>query len=67
MEGIKKASIEILLENFQASGRTQLLTVSESSSINEKINSNMREFKIELKKIEFDSKVAAEKIVLTFS
>ncbi|MBU0653311.1 MAG: hypothetical protein KKG96_10595 [Proteobacteria bacterium] len=65
MEGIAKIGIERLLENFQSAGKSQLLTVSESSGINEKINNNMREFKIEYKKIEFESKVAAEKIVLT--
>ncbi|PIP05909.1 MAG: hypothetical protein COX52_09445 [Syntrophobacterales bacterium CG23_combo_of_CG06-09_8_20_14_all_48_27] len=65
MEGIAKIGIERLLENFQSAGKSQLLTVSESSVINEKINNNMKEFKIEYKKIEFESKVAAEKIVLT--
>ena len=65
MEGIAKIGIERLLENFQSAGKSQLLTVSESSGINEKINNNMREFKIENKKIEFESKVAAENIVLT--
>lgn len=65
MEGIAKIGIERLLDNFQSAGKSQLLTVSESSGINEKINNNMREFKIEYKKIEFESKVAAEKIVLT--
>jgi len=51
MEGIAKIGIERLLENFQSAGKSQLLTVSESSVINEKINNNMKEFKIEYKKI----------------
>lgn len=65
MEGIKRTSIEVLLENFKTSGKTQSLTIDESSRINEKINDNMKQFKIEFKKIEFESKIAAEKIVLT--
>ena len=64
MEGIK-TGIEALLENFKTSGKTQSLTIDESSRINEKINDNMKQFKIEFKKIEFESKIAAEKIVLT--
>jgi len=65
MEGIKRTGIEVLLENLKASGKTQSLTIDESSRINEKINDNMKQFKIEFKKIEFESKIAAEKIVLT--
>jgi hypothetical protein len=65
MEGIKRTGIEVLLENFKASGKTQSLTIDESSRINEKINDTMKQFKIEFKKIEFESKIAAEKIVLT--
>ena len=65
MERVNKVSIERLLENFQKSGKAQRLSVVESSKINEDINNNMKQFKIEFKKIEFESKVAAEKIVLT--
>lgn len=65
MERINKIGIEKILEKFQASGKAERLTVEESSKIKGSINNNMEQFKIEFKKIEFESKVAAEKIVLT--
>ncbi|MBA4391148.1 MAG: hypothetical protein C0399_09435 [Syntrophus sp. (in: bacteria)] len=65
MERISKIGIEKILENFQTSGKAEILTVKESSKIKDSINNNMEQFKIEFKKIEFESKVAAEKIVLT--
>ncbi len=65
MERINKIGIEKVLENFQTSGKAERLTVEESSKIKDSINNNMAQFKIEYKKIEIESKVAAEKIVLT--
>lgn len=65
MEGVRKTSIEIVLEDFRVTGKTQTLTVDESSKIHDGINDAMRQVKIEFKKMEFESKISADKIVLT--
>lgn len=64
MEGIRESGIESIIEDLQISGKVQRFTSEESSRINEKIDNNMRKFKMEFRKLEFESKIAAEKILL---
>ncbi|MFH0730703.1 MAG: hypothetical protein V2B19_30705 [Pseudomonadota bacterium] len=67
MEGIRKSRIEMIVETYEKAGKVKTYSVEESENIFEAIDERMRKISAEVKRLDFASRVAAEKIILATS
>lgn len=65
MENLKKTRIDLIVETYEKSGKVKTYSVEKSEEISEAIDGRMRKVRAEVRRLEFASRVAAEKIVLT--
>lgn len=65
MEGMRKSRIALIVEEYEKAGKVKTYSVEESENFSEVINEKMRKVRAEVRRLEFASRVAAEKIILT--
>jgi len=65
MENLKKTRIDLIVEAYEKSGKVKTYSVEKSAKISEAIDDRMRKVRAEVRQLEFASRVAAEKIVVT--
>ena len=65
MENLKKNRVDLIVETYEKSGKVKTYSVQKSEEISEAIDDRMRKVRAEVRRLEFASRVAAEKIVLT--
>lgn len=66
MENIRKNRVEMIVEKYEKAGKVETYTVEESAKLFEVIDERMRKVSAEVRRLEFASRVAAEKIIVTF-
>jgi len=66
MENMRKSRIDVIVEACEKSGRAKSYSLEESTRISEAIDDQMRKVRAEVRQLEFASRAAAEKILLTW-
>ncbi len=65
VESMKKSNVELIIDKYEKSGKVKTYSAEESTEIFDAIDGKMRKVRAEVRRLEFASRVAAEKIVLT--
>jgi len=65
VEGMRKSNVELIIDKYEKLGKVKTVSVEESTEIFDAIDGRMRKVRAEVRRLEFASRVAAEKIVLT--